>query len=111
MFNFITLFAVDMELTADVYRAIGLSFVPEQHGEGPVHLAYEKDGFVLEIYQKPDSVGDAVMLGFTVSDVTDAKVEILETTAAKKADIAVVGGSERMIIADPEGRQIYLQEK
>ena len=110
MFNFLTLFASDMERTADVYRAIGLSFINEKHGEGPIHLAHEKDGFVLEIYQKSQAICDGMMLGFEASDISETRAKILQTGANLVKDIAKIDGVDRMIVADPEGRQIYIQQ-
>ncbi len=110
MFKFITLFANDMNETAKVYQAIGLSFVQEQHGSGPIHLAHEKDGFVLEIYQKHQPQSDAVMLGFDVENLPVVQGSIAETAGTVVKDTARIDGTRRMIIADPEGRQIYLQE-
>lgn len=39
-----------MAATVEFFSRLGLTFVEEQHGEGPVHYACEKDGVVLEIY-------------------------------------------------------------
>lgn len=44
MISFVTLFARDIERTADVYRLIGFEFVQEQHGSGPRHLAAVNEG-------------------------------------------------------------------
>ena len=110
MIKFITLFAEDLEKTADVYRALGLIFAGERHGDGPYHLAHENDGFVIEIYSRTQTRCDGVMLGFEVRELANAKSEILETSATLVKDIAVIDGARRMIVADPEGRQIYIQE-
>lgn len=108
--KFMTLFAQDLEKTADVYRALGLHFVGEKHGDGPYHLAHDNNGFVVEIYERAPTCCDGMMLGFEVVDLAKAKSDILKTTATVIKDIAGVDGSERMIIADPEGRQLYVQE-
>ena len=110
MINFVTLFADDLEATADVYRALGLTFVGERHGDGPFHLAHDNGGLVVEIYQKAQANCDGVMLGLEVADLASARAEILRTSARIIKDIAMVDGTARMIVADPEGRQIYVQE-
>ena len=33
------------------FEQLGLEFVPEKHGNGPLHYACERNGVVLEIYQ------------------------------------------------------------
>ncbi len=40
----------EMEKTKAFFEAMGLTFVEEQHGKGPVHFAAEVDDNVLEIY-------------------------------------------------------------
>ncbi|MEP5152099.1 VOC family protein [Planktotalea sp.] len=110
MLNFMTLFANDLETTADIYRALGLEFIGEKHGNGPFHLAHESDGLVLEIYHKPEARCDGMMLGFDVPDLKAAKTALLKTQAQLIKDIAQVDGTPRMILADPEGRQIYVRE-
>lgn len=110
MFKFITFFAEDLEKTADVYRAIGLTFVGEKHGEGPFHLAHEGNGLVIEIYRKSAANCDGMMLGFEVADLSKARSAILATTGTIVKDIARVDGADRMIIADPEGRKLYVSE-
>ena len=39
-----------------IFECLGLTFVREQHGEGPEHYACEKDGRVLEIYPKKNKI-------------------------------------------------------
>jgi lactoylglutathione lyase len=36
--------------TVEFLTGLGLTFVEEQHGDGPVHYACEVDGNVLEVY-------------------------------------------------------------
>jgi predicted enzyme related to lactoylglutathione lyase len=111
MLTFMTLFANDLDATADIYRAIGLEFVGEQHGNGPFHLAHEGNGIVLEIYHKPEATCDGMMLGFDVPDLTTLKAALEQTKAKLIKDIAPIDGTNRMILSDPEGRQIYVQEQ
>ena len=40
----------DVEMMREFMESFGLSFVKEQHGDGPEHYACERDGKVLEIY-------------------------------------------------------------
>jgi lactoylglutathione lyase len=36
--------------TVEFFEKLGLSFVREQHGNGPIHFACERNGIVFEIY-------------------------------------------------------------
>ncbi len=40
----------EVEKTLEFYQTLGLTFVQEQHGNGPVHYACESNGNVFEIY-------------------------------------------------------------
>jgi lactoylglutathione lyase len=40
----------DIQQARIFFEQLGLSFVEEQHGEGPVHFACERNGKVFEIY-------------------------------------------------------------
>lgn len=48
-----------VEEVRDFLTGMGLEFVEEQHGSGPVHFACERDQFVLEVYPSKDGT-DAV---------------------------------------------------
>jgi len=63
MTSFVTLFASDIERTADIYRLRGLEFAQEQHGSGPRHLAAVNEAMVLEIYPGEDAVSPGTMVG------------------------------------------------
>ena len=54
--NTMVLFTKDIEKTKNFFECLGLTFVCEQHGEGPEHYACERDGRVLEIYPKKNKV-------------------------------------------------------
>ncbi len=40
----------EVERTREFFETLGLTFVQEQHGDGPVHFACEANGVVFEIY-------------------------------------------------------------
>ena len=110
MLKFMTLFAADMGATCEVYRAIGLTFVKEKHGDGPVHYAHESQGLVLEIYQRASAQNDGLMLGFDVSNLVLTKSNLQKTAAKLVKDITPIEGGKRMIFSDPDGLQIYIQQ-
>ena len=44
----------DMQAAKTLFEALGLTFVQEQHGSGPVHYACEVGDTVFEIYPARD---------------------------------------------------------
>lgn len=54
----VVLKTMHMDAVVDALTVLGLEFVREQHGDGPVHFACEKDGVVFEVYpgEKPGGV-------------------------------------------------------
>jgi lactoylglutathione lyase len=114
--NLIVLRASDISITVTFYRALGLEFVQEQHGTGPVHYACESEGLVIEIY--PGKAGNAidrkqagaVTLGFQVSDLGNT----LETL--KTLNVMIVNEAQttnwglRAVVQDPDGRAVDLTQ-
>ncbi len=114
--NLLVLRAADLALSRSFYEELGLSFVEEQHGSGPVHLSCERGGAVMELYpgkpgQAPERLNaGATMLGFSVESV-DATLErlcalnVTVVTAPKDSP-----WGRRMVVLDPDGRAIEVSE-
>ena len=114
--NLLVLYTADLQISLAFYKALGLQFVEEQHGSGPIHYACEQDGFVIEIY--PGKAGNpvdrkqagAVMLGFHVADL-NSTLETLKAlgtvivTEPKQSDWGL-----RAVVQDPDGRSVDLSE-
>jgi len=111
MISFVALFARDIERTADVYRLLGFEFIREQHGSGPWHLATANEGTVLEIYPGDDAVSPGMMLGFDVADLEDTRAKLLAAEVPVQRDIGSTPSMRRMIVTDPERRQIFIRER
>lgn len=91
----------DIEKSKEFYSTLGMEFKREQHGAGPEHYAYERNGFVLELYPgKPDNT----RLGFKVLNLENA---IAELTARGHE---VKQTSKRALAKDPDGRTVELQK-
>lgn len=107
-FSLLVLRARDIETTASFYRALGLEFTSEQHGQGPVHFACERDGFVLEIYPLKagqSEVSDSIMLGFQVESLHAA-------LNALSSPVEIKSGETRFCtLHDPDGRSVRLEER
>ena len=74
--SLIVLRAINIEVSLAFYQALGITFVQEQHGSGPVHYSCDLGGVILELYPaKPSSSSkvntDKTMLGFTVTSLVN----------------------------------------
>jgi predicted enzyme related to lactoylglutathione lyase len=117
LLNLVVLRASVVDASLAFYRAIGLSFVEEQHGSGTIHYSCKAGNTLVEIY--PGSSGDipdrrnagATMLGFQVGSV-DLTIENLRSIGAQI--LTAPQDSEwgrRAVVLDPDGRAIELSEK
>lgn len=108
--NLIVLKTHHLDRLKEFYSALGLSFVEEQHGDGPLHLSARVSEVVLELYPLPGDAGPAdasTRLGFAVPD--------LDAVLARLG-VAVVSGPQetewgrRAVVHDPDGRKVELVE-
>ncbi|MGF1578514.1 MAG: VOC family protein [Gemmataceae bacterium] len=90
------------------YERLGLEFVPEQHGKGPVHYSANLNEFVLELYpaQAANPECKLVRLGFSVENL-DNVVRLLDTTETLSEPTRSSRG-HRAIVKDPDGRVVEL---
>ena len=98
------------------YRALGLTFVQEQHGTGAIHYSTVLGEVILEIYpaeagQAPDrKTGGATMIGIKVKSV-DAVVEALQNMGIKPLSPPKDSAwGRRATVLDPDGRLIELTQ-
>lgn len=108
MIRFVTLFARDIERTAEIYRLLSSDFVQEQHGDEPPHLACVTEKVVLEIYPGESAASPGIMIGFSVPNLNDVRSKILEPGFTVLKNIQADTGMHRMIVTDPEGRRIFI---
>ena len=114
--NLVVLRTADLALARSFYEVLGLSFVQEQHGSGPVHLSCDRGGMVLELYpgkpgQAPERLNaGATMLGFVVEsvEVTLEKLNALRINVVTPPKESPWG--KRMVVLDPDGRAIEISE-
>lgn len=100
-----------VEALRSFYEAIGLAFVEEQHGSGPVHYAAELGATVVELYPLPaDAEPDATTrLGFTVADVARVQRALADLNLPAKPPKQTEWGL-RVVVKDPDGRSVELWE-
>jgi lactoylglutathione lyase len=110
--NLVVLRARDPEQLCRFYSALGLRFVREQHGDGPVHHASEFGRSVFEIYPRnnnaPTSAG--IRIGFSVQSL-DVILKALVTQDARIiSGPTVTPRGRRAVVCDPEGHKVELLE-
>jgi lactoylglutathione lyase len=114
--NLVVLRTAELVAARLFYEALGLSFVEEQHGSGPVHLSCEHGGTVMELYpgkpgQAPERLNaGATMLGFSVESVdsTLERLRVINVTVVTPPKDSPWG--KRMVVLDPDGRAIEVSE-
>ncbi len=115
--SLVVLRAENLEKTREFYEQIGLNFVEEQHGTGPVHYACELNGMVIEIYSgKPGSAPErtqagAVMLGLRVEAVENLVQQLEQAGHTIITPPKASPWGKRAVISDPDGRAIELSSQ
>ncbi len=58
LLNLVVIPSVDIQRSLAFYQSLGLSFVAERHGKGPVHFAAELGSTIFEIYPQQTVAGN-----------------------------------------------------
>lgn len=94
------------------YELLGLSFVREQHGSGPVHDSASVGPVVLEIYPtRGESEIDHVRLGFAVGDPDAVFRSLRDSGAEVSAEPRDSAWGRRAVVRDPDGRAVELVQR
>jgi lactoylglutathione lyase len=101
----------------EFYRALGLVFVEEQHGAGPMHFSSDLGGVLLEIYPgKPGAAPErmsagATMLGFRVDSIDRTLSALVALSTHVLTGPVESARGRRAVVEDPDGRAVELREK
>lgn len=110
--NLLVLRARDPQALARFYEGLGLRFVQERHGRGPVHMACSTPGATFEIYPRTeDSVTTGTRIGFSVDDVDASYANALGAKANGLRSPADSAWGRRAVVEDPEGHIVELTER
>jgi lactoylglutathione lyase len=100
----------------EFYRSLGLAFVEEKHGRGPVHYSSSSNGIVIEIYPQTQNcltelgAERTIRLGFTVESLV-ATLQSLETVGARVLrSPALTRWGQVAVALDPDGREGEINE-
>lgn len=102
MLKLLVLRCADLKKSKRFYSALGMQFVEEQHGSGPLHYSTVIDDIVLELYPASQAPADDLRLGFVVTDM-EAVRNACEIVQEFKRD-----NTQISIVIDPDGRRIEL---
>ena len=112
----IVLRAADMKRSRAFYEAIGLQFIEEQHGKGPIHVACETEHLVIEIYPGEEAPlleakqSGATMLGFNVESLDETLAQLRVLDVMPKSLPKVADWGTWCNVVDPDGRVIQLNQ-
>lgn len=114
-FSLLVLRTADPEKLLPFYKAIGLQFIQEQHGSGPIHFSSTMGEVVLEIYPlKAGATAENLnmpMLGFRV-DSLDQTMASLQAVGAKISGEPKTSEWGRWCNAfDIDGRTVQITER
>ena len=113
----LVLYAKEPAVTRQFYETVGLVFVEERHGDGPVHYACDLHGIALEIYPLPPNRTIKPSDTFALIFFVDAFEGVLAGLTAMDAEPGRVGvyveksGLRAVNVRDPEGRLVRLLER
>lgn len=116
MLSLIVLRTAKLEAALAFYRTLGLQFVSEQHGAGPVHYSAQMSNMVLEIYPgkegtaPPRLQAGATMLGFQVGSVDEVVTALQALGAEIITPVKDSPWGRTVVVADFDGRAIGITQ-
>jgi lactoylglutathione lyase len=110
--NLVVIRSGNIELSANFYQRLGLSFVKHKHGNGLEHFASEVGCTTFEIYPcTPATVPTtATRLGFQVSCVDTVICELEKQGISIITPPANSPWGRRAVVADPDGHRVELTQ-
>jgi lactoylglutathione lyase len=114
--NLLVIRVANIESAIAFYQTIGLEFIQEQHGNGPIHYSCEIGSTVLEIYPgkpgnaPPRTNAGSTMMGFQVVSLDEIVVVLQNkgTTILTAPQDSQWG--RRAVVQDPDGRAVELSQ-
>lgn len=113
--SLIVIRAADIEASLAFYRALGVAFVQEQHGSGPIHYSCDFGGLVLELYPNKasspqESSTHTTMLGFKVASLESTLAELHKLRIEPKGAPKESEWGRWINVTDPSGRTVQINE-
>lgn len=114
--SFFVIRTSNLNACLDFYRALGLVFVEEKHGAGPLHYSCPSNGVVFELYpvtNQSTSHGkhsSELRLGFNVASLDDVLPRLREIQIQIIKPPSNTQWGRRAIVLDPDGRKVEIKE-
>ena len=103
--------ASDTEKSLTFYRALGLTFVQEQHGAGPIHYSCDLGNFVFEIYPaRAGESSDGAIIGFRVESLEETLAALSQLGVEPKSPPKTASWGRFVNVTDCDGRTVQLAE-
>jgi predicted enzyme related to lactoylglutathione lyase len=111
--SLLVLKTVRLDAVRQFYEALGMRFVEEQHGSGPVHFAATVGAVVVEIYPLTGgaTADTSTRLGFDVGDLGPTLTRVEACGATVVSPIRETEWGLRAVVRDPDGRSVELVQR
>lgn len=111
-FRLLVLKTRQVEAVRAFYKAVGIAFAPERHGQGPAHYAGKVGSATLEVYPLAEgaTADHTTRLGFTVRDLTTALDSLRAVGAIATGQPKVTPWGVRAVVHDPDGRAVEIYQ-
>jgi catechol 2,3-dioxygenase-like lactoylglutathione lyase family enzyme len=107
--NLLVLKTPHLDALRTFYQTLGIQFIGEQHGTGPIHYVGRVGEVVLELY--PAEAADQTRLGFMVGDL-EAVLEAVRAVGAQILSPAkATAWGVRAVVRDPDGRSVEMTQR
>jgi len=113
-FNLLVLRSPDPARLADFYGHLGLAFVEQRHGAGPLHYAARHNNLVLAIYPAGSDTTKTTNLriGFDTHNIQKMVATAEQAGAVVLSAPADTSTGLRAMVKDPDGNKIdFIQPK
>jgi predicted enzyme related to lactoylglutathione lyase len=114
--SLLVLRTAQMDKSLAFYRSLGLGFVEEKHGSGPVHYSTQIGSIVMEIYPGEAApamnrkAAGATMIGLAVDSVDSVVASAQKLCAEILTTPSDSSWGRRAVVLDPDGRAIELSQ-
>lgn len=107
--SLIVLRSRDIDAARSFYTRLGLSFVEEKHGKGPLHFAAMAGSVVIELYPcRHDESSSPIRLGFRVDNVDDTLAKLARTGVRVLSEPKDTAWGRQALVEDPDHNRIEL---
>lgn len=107
MLNLVVIYTDELQHSLAFYQSLGLTFIEEQHGNGPVHYAAslgdESNPLVFELYPSSSKfpANSGLRLGVAVTNLQTAWLAALDHHGS-------IHNEQYAILKDPSGNYVHL---